>query len=111
MKKLNFIYICFNFIKMSVKLPIQCPACQDALKVSQLHCDNCGTSVNGNFSLPLFLKLQQEEQIFVMQFLLNSGSLKEMAKQMNNSYPTIRNKLDDIIEKINRLKEDENTAL
>ncbi|GGD98928.1 hypothetical protein GCM10011312_23020 [Planktosalinus lacus] len=59
----------------------------------------------------MYLKLSQEEQDFVLQFLINSGSLKEMAKQMNNSYPTIRNKLDDIIEKINRLKEDENTAL
>ena len=96
---------------MTPKLPIQCPSCPATLQVSQLHCEVCGTSVNGNFSLPLFLKLPQEEQDFVMQFLLNSGSLKEMAKQMNNSYPTIRNKLDDIIEKINRLKEDENTAL
>ena len=78
---------------------------------STLHCDACGTSVNGNFSLPLFLQLSQEEQDFVMQFLMNSGSLKEMAKQMNNSYPTIRNKLDDIIEKTKRLKDNENTAL
>ncbi len=96
---------------MTPKLPIQCPSCSDTLQVAQLHCGSCETSVNGNFSLPLFLKLSQEEQDFVMQFLINSGSLKEMAKQMNNSYPTIRNKLDDIIEKINRLKDDENTAL
>ncbi len=96
---------------MTPKLPIQCPSCVETLQVAQLHCSSCGTSVNGSFSLPLYLKLSQEEQDFVLQFLINSGSLKEMAKQMNNSYPTIRNKLDDIIEKINRLKEDENTAL
>tara|TARA_R110000850_G_scaffold16697_1_gene51697 strand:+ start:37266 stop:37556 length:291 start_codon:yes stop_codon:yes gene_type:complete len=96
---------------MIPKLPIQCPSCSDTLQVAQLHCDACGTSVNGNFSLPLFLQLSQEEQDFVMQFLMNSGSLKEMAKQMNNSYPTIRNKLDDIIEKTKRLKDNENTAL
>lgn len=96
---------------MQPKLPIHCPACQDALNVSQLKCDKCGTSVNGNFSLPLFLKLQADEQEFVIQFLTNSGSLKEMAKQLNNSYPTIRNKLDDLIEKINKLKLDENNPV
>ncbi len=96
---------------MSPKLPIQCPSCDDALKVSQLRCDSCSTLVSGNYSMPVFLKLAAEEQDFILKFLLNSGSLKEMAKQMNMSYPTIRNRLDDLIEKINRLKDDENTAL
>jgi len=91
---------------MTPKLPIQCPSCEDTLKVSQLLCDTCKTSVNGNFSLPLFLKLQQDEQDFVMQFLMNSGSLKQMAAEMGNSYPTIRNRLDDIIEKLKILKEE-----
>ncbi|MEX0995630.1 MAG: DUF2089 family protein [Flavobacteriaceae bacterium] len=96
---------------MNPKLPIQCPACQDALKVSQLQCDSCGTTVNGNFSLPLFLKLKPDEQDFILQFLENSGSLKEMAKQMNNSYPTIRNKLDDLIQKIKQMQTDEDLTL
>ncbi len=89
---------------MIPKLPIQCPSCTATLKVSQLLCETCKTSVNGNFSLPLFLKLQQDEQDFVMQFLMTSGSLKQMATEMGNSYPTIRNRLDDIIEKLKVLK-------
>lgn len=96
---------------MNLKLPIHCPACEDALKVSQLQCEGCGTSVNGSFSLPIFLKLHPEEQDFILKFLVSSGSLKEMAKQMNFSYPTIRNRLDDIIEKIKKLQVDENTTL
>jgi hypothetical protein len=96
---------------MSPKLPIHCPACSNTLNVSQLHCNNCETTVNGNFSLPLFLKLLPEEQDFILQFLINSGSLKEMAKQMSISYPTLRNKLDDLIEKIKLLQENEDTTL
>jgi hypothetical protein len=46
------------------------------------------------------LQLTEEEQNFILQFFLSSGSLKEMANQMGNSYPTVRNKLDDMIEKI-----------
>lgn len=96
---------------MQPKLPILCPACNDTLKVSQLLCDHCTTTVNGNYTMPVFLKLQPDEQDFIFQFLINSGSLKEMSRQMNNSYPTIRNKLDDLIKKINQLKLDEDNPV
>lgn len=89
---------------MHQKLPIQCPSCENSLSVTQLSCTNCTTSVSGNFSLPILLQISEEEQNFILQFFLMSGSLKEMAILMGNSYPTVRNKLDDIILKINNLK-------
>ncbi len=89
---------------MKNKLPISCPSCHEALKVSELTCDHCETKVSGKFELPLLLQLSQEEQDFILQFFLYSGSLKEMAANMNISYPTVRNKLDDIITHINHLK-------
>jgi hypothetical protein len=58
----------------------------------------------GQLYLPLLLQITEEEQNFILQFLLSSGSLKEMASQMGNSYPTVRNKLDDLIHKVNQLK-------
>lgn len=87
-----------------MKLPIICPSCENALRVSQMKCDNCDTEVNGNYDLPLYLKLSRDEQDFILEFFLSSGSIKEMAKQAGNSYPTMRNKMDDLIEKINELK-------
>lgn len=89
---------------MKSKLPVNCPSCQNAMVVAQLHCSVCETKVSGNYQLPLLLQLTEEEQQFIFQFFLTSGSLKEMANQMGNSYPTVRNKLDDIISKINLLK-------
>ena len=89
---------------MPPKLPIKCPSCESALSVTQLSCGNCTTVVSGNYNLPLLLQISEEEQNFILQFFLTSGSLKEMASQMGNSYPTVRNKLDDIISKINSLK-------
>ena len=89
---------------MNPKLPIQCPSCQNCLVVSQLSCSNCSTLVSGNFSLPLLLQISEDEQNFILEFFLMSGSLKEMAIKMGKSYPTVRNKLDDIIIKINNLK-------
>lgn len=87
-----------------MKLPIVCPSCENALRVSQMKCDQCKTEVNGNYDLPLYLKLTRDEQDFVLEFFLSSGSIKEMAKQAGNSYPTMRNKMDDLIEKIKILK-------
>ena len=89
---------------MIPKLPIHCPSCSSSLSVSQLSCGECQTIVSGNYSLPILLQLSQEEQDFILQFFLTSGSLKEMATPIGNSYPTVRNKLDDIINKINQLK-------
>lgn len=86
-----------------MRLPIQCPSCDGELEVSKLKCNNCSTEVVGKYDLPVFNRLDLEEQAFVMQFLLNSGSLKEMAAQMSKSYPTVRNKLDDLIAKIKSL--------
>lgn len=89
---------------MHPKLPVNCPSCSSPLLVTKLDCTNCETSVSGKFALPLLLQLSQDEQNFALQFLLFSGSLKEMATQMGNSYPTVRNKLDDLISKIKNLE-------
>ncbi len=91
---------------MKPKLPIHCPSCENSLSVTQLSCEHCQTTVSGDYGLPLLLQLSSEEQHFVVQFFLFSGSLKEMAIQMGNSYPTVRNKLDDIIYKIKTLQKE-----
>jgi hypothetical protein len=81
-------------------LPIQCPACKEQLKVEELVCENCKTQVEGLYELPLLMRLDTEEQVFLTDFVKCSGSLKEMAVLMKLSYPTVRNRLDEIIEKI-----------
>ena len=89
---------------MKPKLPIHCPSCEKQLFVTELSCLECQTKVSGTYSLPLLLQISEEEQQFILDFFMSSGSLKEMANQMGKSYPTVRNKLDDIIEKIKNLK-------
>lgn len=89
------------------KLPIACPSCQESLHVSQLSCPACSTQVSGNYPLPVLLRLPADEQAFILQFFLSGGSLKEMASQIGISYPTVRNRLDDIIEKVKQLSSEE----
>ena len=49
--------------------------------------------------------LEDEDVTFVKKFLLASGSLKEMARQYGVPYPTVRLRLDRLIQKI-KLSED-----
>lgn len=46
------------------------------------------------------LSLESADLEFIKKFILNSGSLKEIAKIYEVSYPTVRIKLDRLIEKI-----------
>ncbi len=82
------------------KLPSICPACQSQLNIKKLSCQKCDTEIEGLFELPALAKLSIEDQEFVLQFVRCSGSLKEMARLQKLSYPTVRNQLDELIEKI-----------
>ena len=49
--------------------------------------------------------LEEEDVAFIKKFILASGSLKEVAGQYGVTYPTVRLRLDRLIQKI-RLTED-----
>ena len=49
--------------------------------------------------------LEEEDVAFIKKFILASGSLKEMAGQYGVTYPTVRLRLDRLIQKI-KLTED-----
>ena len=85
-------------------LPLQCPSCSSPMKVGRMFCEECGTEVCGSFELPLFVRLTEKEQRFAIDFIKASGSLKDMAKSMGVSYPTVRNRLDDLIDKLNKME-------
>jgi len=57
-------------------------------------------------SIPEWMaNLEEEDFAFIQKFVLASGSLKEVAGQYRVSYPTVRLRLDKLIQKI-RMSED-----
>lgn len=46
------------------------------------------------------INLEDEDIVFIKKFLLASGSLKEVAHQYGVTYPTVRLRLDRLIQKI-----------
>lgn len=89
---------------MNYQLPKKCPSCRSELSVARLNCTQCNTKIEGAYKLPLLARLDEEEQNFVADFVKASGSLKVIAKKFQLSYPSIRNKLDDLITKIEELE-------
>lgn len=55
----------------------------------------------------ILARLPQEEQQFVVEFIKASGSLKEIARRCGVSYPTVRNRLNELIEHLNRLEQED----
>jgi len=85
------------------KLVVACPSCGEDLRATRLACGACGTNLEGQFDIPLLLQLPPDDLSFVVEFVLLSGSLKAMAAKGGTSYPTVRNRLDQVIARIEAL--------
>ena len=82
------------------RLTTVCPGCAESLEVSRLSCPGCSMQLEGRFELPPLLRLAREDLEFVVEFVRCSGSLKELGHLLGQSYPTVRNRLNDIIQRL-----------
>lgn len=76
----------------------KCPVCGNHLTVTSLRCHQCDTSVHGSFELCKMCRLTQEQQRFVEVFVASRGNIKEVERVLGVSYPTVRGRLDGVIE-------------
>lgn len=87
------------------KIVTNCPSCKSTkLQVTKIECSGCNTIFEGKFAIPPLLKLSEEDLQFIFDFVKCSGSLKEMAVKLNISYPTLRNKLNTLIDSLENLE-------
>ncbi len=81
-----------------MKTPLsQCPVCQGELIVTRLHCPSCDTTIEGRFAGGHFPGLTEEQLDFIETFVRCEGRIKRMESEMGVSYPTIRNRLQEVI--------------
>ncbi len=76
----------------------RCPICGSRMNVTRLHCDSCDSTLEGRFDTCRFCQLSQEQQVFVEVFLKGRGNIKEVERELGISYPTVRGRLDSILE-------------
>jgi hypothetical protein len=66
--------------------------------VSRMTCPECQISVDAVFPSPRLGCLPSEHQRFIELFVLAGGNLKQLAEQAGVSYPTVRSRLDKVID-------------
>jgi hypothetical protein len=86
----------------------QCPACGGPLVITESRCTNCQLQLRGEFKLGSFSTLSEDQLAFVRVFVRARGNLSEVEKVLGISYPTVRNKLDEVNKALDR--DESNTA-
>lgn len=92
----------------------KCPVCSGDLVVTRLTCPTCETVIEGSFQpvggnlqgsftseqlkwlLP-FTRLNNEQMQFILTFIRCEGRFNRMEEELNLSYPTLRNRMNDIL--------------
>ncbi len=77
--------------------PSRCPVCHSELEVSRLHCPSCDTTIDGRFTGGPFAHLTAEHLDFIVTFVRCEGRINRMEQELGLSYPTIRNRLHEVI--------------
>jgi hypothetical protein len=67
------------------------------LEVSRLHCPSCDTTIDGRFTGGPFAHLTAEHLDFIVTFVRCEGRINRMEQELGLSYPTIRNRLMEVI--------------
>jgi hypothetical protein len=65
-------------------------------------CRTCGAEIRGQFAMDRLSQLIPEQRHFVEVFLLCEGKLNCVQDELGISYPTVRNRLDEIIRALKR---------
>jgi hypothetical protein len=79
------------------QLPTKCPLCGGEVTVTRIHCRDCDTTFEGRFDAGPFSQLSREQLEFVEVFIRCEGKFTRMETELGLSYPTIRNRLHEVM--------------
>jgi hypothetical protein len=74
-----------------------CPVCSSELAITRLHCGSCGTTLEGDFSVGRFGRLNRDQLALLESFLRSRGNLREMERELGISYPTVRARVEALV--------------
>ena len=74
-----------------------CPVCSGELGVTRLRCRTCGTTLEGDFSVGRFGRLDRDQLALLESFLRSRGNLREMERELGISYPTVRSRVEALV--------------
>jgi hypothetical protein len=74
----------------------KCPVCGNDTEITRITCNTCDTTIEGHFQVCKFCRLTPEQKKFIDVFIKCRGNIKEVEKDLGISYPTVKNKLEDV---------------
>ncbi len=74
--------------------------------VERVRLTGSGVAIEGEFGLPQLAQLNVEDQVFVTAFVRCHGSIKEMERVFGVSYPTIKSRLNRIMQMLDFVETD-----
>lgn len=78
-------------------LPSKCPICNGEIIVTRLYCRDCDSTIEGRFLAGHFENITPEQLSFIETFVRCEGKITRMEDELGLSYPTIRNRLHEVI--------------
>lgn len=82
-------------------MPAKDPVTGGDLYVSEMTCEASGVILRGRFEVPRYARLDRDQAAFLETFLRCRGMLSSVEKELGLSYPTVRSRLDALLEALN----------
>ncbi|MFQ3587805.1 MAG: DUF2089 domain-containing protein [Fimbriimonadaceae bacterium] len=79
-------------------IPARDPVSGKEFIVTELFCEESGVTVRGRFAVPRYAKLDPEQAKFLEAFLRCRGMLNSVERELGISYPTVRSRLDALLQ-------------
>jgi hypothetical protein len=79
------------------KILERCPSCGGDLEITRVNCTSCETIVVARYQPCPFCRLSPESTRFLETFVKCRGNVKQMERELDISYWTVRRRLDDLI--------------
>lgn len=79
------------------RLPNECPVCGGEFVLTTVQCRQCDTVLSGRFQTGAFSQVSEDQLAFIELFVRNEGKINRMESDLGLSYPTIRNRLHEVI--------------
>ncbi len=83
---------------MKYQVPGKCSICGHDITITSFVCTHCRTKTEGEFLPGRFSSLRRDQLEFIEAFLKCRGNIKDVEKELGLSYPTIRNRLEEVLQ-------------
>ena len=82
---------------------LKCPVCSGSLDVTAVACACCQIEIKGSFSPHLLTGLDRDQLDFLLTFVRCRGVIRDIEALLGVSYPTVRNRVDQLVDAVERL--------